>query len=156
MKADRILACVALMALGAPAGGAAGETAAASDGCRRLAFASTPRSRSLGGFSASRVLDLTLSVELPRPPAGSAPGPLEVRVYTPQGHLYQSVPFTPGQAADAARPSALLARRWQRVELPSLPVGGTPIVTSSLYGTWRVEVWPEGASPCSGTFVLRP
>jgi hypothetical protein len=155
MRADTLLACLASTILGA-APGLAGEPVTSSRGCRGLSFASTPRSRSLGGFSASRILDVTLSVELPRRPAGSPASPLEVRVFSPHGHLYQTTPVTPGPATDAGRSAPLLARRWQRVALPSFPVGGTPIVTSSLYGTWRVEVWPEGASPCTGSFVLRP
>ena len=155
MKTDSFFACLASILLAA-APGVAGEAGTNSPGCRNLAFASIPRSqsRSTAGFSASQILDVTPSVELPRRPGGSEGPALEVRFYTPNGHLYLSKPVAVPPAAPGNASSR--TRSWERVALPPLPVGGTPIVTSSLYGRWRVALLPEGAPACSGSFVLRP
>jgi hypothetical protein len=61
---------------------------------------------------------------------------LGLRVYTPRGHLYQtlSVPFVvpthPQRRHAPPPPPTLLSVR--------LPVAGTPIVANTLYGRWRV------------------
>ncbi len=96
-----------------------------------------------GVFSASRVYDLQLrALVMRRMVAG--PHLLELRLYTPNGHLYQalSVPFSDG---------------WPAVNA-TLPVAGTAIMTSSLYGRWRVEPHLDGSSvPCgrSRSFVIQ-
>lgn len=77
-------------------------------------------------FSAAKILDLEFRAVVKRWVEGSHN--LRFRVFTPQGHLYQelSVPFE-------------LDRKASRAVKARLPVGGTSISTSSLYGKWRVE-----------------
>ena len=76
-------------------------------------------------FSAGTILDVEFRTSVSRRVGGSHR--LRFRVYTPKGHLYQelSVPFV----ANGSARSPVTAR---------LPVGGTSITTSSLYGRWRV------------------
>lgn len=130
-----------------------------------------PSARSKTTFSAVQILDLRFGTVLRRQPTG--PHLLELKVYTPRGHHYQTlaVPF----AADG-KPGG-----WRRVEgypqplaeqqtktvshqgtrayevSTSLPVGGTAIMTNSLYGKWRVEPYLDG-SVCgqSATFEILP
>jgi hypothetical protein len=107
-------------------------------------------------FSASSILDLKLEGSLS--PALKGQHQVEFKVYTPKGHLYQSLPATlsaPASSADRrARESA------KRAAVATLPVAGTTIVTNSLYGEWRVEAFLDGdretacARPVS--FVIEP
>ena len=55
-------------------------------------------------------------------------------MYTPTGNLYQELkaPYDRDARADRNAPHS------RRVKI-KLPVGGTSISTSSLYGLWRVE-----------------
>jgi len=86
------------------------------------------RKRASSVFSATEIVDLRFDVTFPT----LAPGEhkLELQVLTPRGHLYQSlvVPFVRGPAG---------RERFKQVTAP-LPVAGTSIMTSSLYGRWRV------------------
>ena len=84
---------------------------------------------------------------------------LEFKIYTPKGNLYQSMtrPFD----ADAPIPEGARRRRSRRFQEVStvLPVAGTSIVTSSMYGTWKVEAFLDGNDRrCSRPrkFVIRP
>jgi hypothetical protein len=91
-------------------------------------------------FVAPHVLDLQFWVILPS--ASATPGrSLEVKLFTPKGHLYQtlSAPIVHG-----ARP-----RLFQTVTL-RLPVAGSTIVNNSLYGIWTAEAYLGGdTSPCT-------
>jgi len=108
--------------------------------------------RKLPTFSASTVLDLKLEA------AVKGEHQLEFRVYTPKGHLYQSL-----EAAMSA-PAAKDGRRHRETKKSTasatLPVAGTTIVTSSLYGEWKLEAFLDGerevacAKPLS--FVIEP
>jgi hypothetical protein len=105
-------------------------------------------------FSATDVLDLELHVILP---AAYTNNNLELKLYTPKGHLYQTLKIDALAAGGAAAESA----RRRRFELLSarLPVAGTTIVNSSLYGIWKAEAYFEGAaSPCTRPrrFLIRP
>ena len=122
-------------------------------------------------FSARRILDLRFGTFVRRPADGSHL--VELKVYTPRGHLYQtlSVPF-----ASAGTPRGLRTVEGEARPLPkqvatgtslpgtrpyevgaTLPVGGTAITSNSLYGKWRVEPYLDGAvcGP-SATFEIRP
>ncbi len=128
--------------------------------------ASSPR------FSVTKILDLTFTVLFP--PSIEGDHVVELRVFTPDAQLYRSVampvsrgPASPARAVEGyARPvpqKALtqVSRGRSRFAAASttLPVGGTDIVSSGLYGRWRVEAYLDGAEQrCApaGFFVLNP
>jgi hypothetical protein len=125
------------------------------------------KSRPTTTFSAMAVVDLEIEVTL-KVGAGGLPRTfkgeheLEVRVMAPSGSLYQvlTVPFTADAVgAGATRPVAGYPRPL-KVEQASvknsaagrklkvaarLPVGGTAISSSGLYGEWSIEVLVDGA-----------
>jgi hypothetical protein len=72
---------------------------------------------------------------------------LELRIFTPRGHLYQTLaaPFVvPSRSVRERRTSPKTL-----VVSARLPVSGTLIMTSSLYGRWRVVPYLDGATePC--------
>jgi len=121
-------------------------------------------------FSTTRILELQLSTMLRRNLAGTHL--LELKLYTPRGNLYQvlSVPFgdvsggPPGPKPrrrylagypaplDEKRPEPAEVEGRQRLMLSSsLPVAGTSIVTSSLYGSWTVVPYLDGRPEPCGT-----
>ena len=124
-----------------------------------------------GPFSATQILDIRFGTLLRR----ELPGPhvLALKVVTPRGHLYQTltVPFTAAGQSQGERmvdgyPRPLREQETRAVseqgftgfELSAtLPVGGTAIVTNSLYGEWRVEPQLDGVS-CGNEarFDIRP
>jgi hypothetical protein len=92
-------------------------------------------------FSASRIIDIEFELlSLARP--GEAER-LALKVFTPNGHLYEALTpavTTAGRGEDGGRGWRLRAR---------LPVAGTTIVTSSLYGRWSVVPYLGGTDePC--------
>jgi hypothetical protein len=99
-------------------------------------------------FSAARTIDLGLEVELrsdrfldPRRPRVRS---IELRLYTPKGHLYQTLTLSPPSAAARRRPQHH-ATGWTG----TLPVAGTAIVNHSLYGRWTVQPYLAGRpEPC--------
>jgi hypothetical protein len=92
-------------------------------------------------FSATRVIDLEFDVAL-SPKVGEAER-LALKVFTPNGHLYETL------APQPAIPSAGHGTGRTRV-IARLPVAGTPIVTSSLYGRWSVVPYLEGETDACG------
>lgn len=97
-------------------------------------------------FSAARTIDLSLGVELRT--RRSADKGVELRLYTPKGHLYQTLALNP---PTATRPSHQVETAW----MGTLPVAGTAIVNHSLYGRWRVEPHLAGRpEPCGDTVSL--
>ncbi len=124
-------------------------------------------------FSVTKILDLTLTVLLPASIEGEHL--VEMRVFTPDGQLYRSlaVPFAKSAPPGAARAIEGYARPVPQQALKrvrrgrslfaaasaTLPVGGTDIVSSGLYGRWRVEAHLDGAEQrCGlvGLFDLSP
>lgn len=102
------------------------------------------------GFSASEILDLRFLVLVPADDAGT----LHLKLFTPKGHLYQELRVTTELAADRNQ-RRRSRHRWLSA---SLPVAGTTIVTSSLYGRWRAEAYvDDGSSPCARprSFIIR-
>ncbi len=124
-----------------------------------------------GPFSATQILDVRFGTVLRR----ELPGPhtLQLKVYTPRGHLYQTltVPFTAAGQGRGERlvdgyPRPMPEQETRPVSQEGahgyevsaiLPVGGTAIMSNSLYGEWRVEPHLDGA-PCgnSARFEIRP
>ncbi len=107
-------------------------------------------------FSASSILDVAL--EVPLSPSLKGPHRLEFHLYTPNGHLYQALPAT------VTAPPASTDRRQRQISkrtaIATLPVAGTTIVHSSLYGEWRVEAFLDGERTTACTkplsFVIEP
>jgi hypothetical protein len=125
------------------------------------------------GFSVTKILDLTFTVLLPTRIDGDHL--LDLRVFTPDGQLYRSLalPVARRGQADATRsvpgyPRPLPQRTLTRVARGkaffaaasvTFPVAGTDIVSSGLYGRWRVEAHLDGAEQrCAPAawFTLNP
>jgi hypothetical protein len=127
-------------------------------------------------FSATKIIDLDFSM-LFAPESGlkfKGTHVLELRVFTPNGHLYESTAFP--FSAEAAKKGG--KEKIDRYPLPlpvevlsettyakgkyllvksRVPVAGTPIVNNSLYGEWRAEAYlDDELLPCSipATFTL--
>lgn len=112
------------------------------------------RSRKTLNFSATEVLDLEFQVVVPADP--SLARPLQLKLFTPKGHLYQTLAVSPGAAPG---PANAKRRSRFRTVTARLPVAGTTIVNNSLYGTWRAEAYLEGErTACAKprTFVIKP
>lgn len=96
-------------------------------------------------FRATRILDLEFEAELsPKPNRTRA---LQLRLYTPDGFLYQVLQTKPARQGEQRRFGA------------RLPVAGTSIMASGLYGRWTVVPYLEGRQePCGRglSFVIRP
>jgi hypothetical protein len=126
-------------------------------------------------FSPSHILDLDFETRFERPVYGDHL--LHFKVFTPSGFLYQdlTVPFTwprPGHGpknatsdAEAVHPAASFPRgipvqklgdtaarggRRRDTVQARLPVAGTSITMSTLYGRWTVQAFlDDRARPCS-------
>jgi len=123
-------------------------------------------------FSARDVTDLSVQLIFRSEPE---PGRVfTLKVLSPSGFLYRAidVPVAPVEGKrptgsmrldgypypvpirGAARSTAAGVEVW--VADVAFPVAGTTIVTSGLYGTWRIEAWSEGAlRACPGTVTFR-
>lgn len=123
-------------------------------------------------LSATDILDLEIVVGLPFRLEGEHR--VDVELYTPDGHLYRRLTVVRGSATadvsaaprrklpDLARPvevrrdaSSLARRASVRI---SVPVAGTSIVSSSLYGRWTAVAYLDGAADACvapRTFRLR-
>ncbi len=116
-------------------------------------------------FSATKTTDLTFQVMLAHSLTGEHV--LELRTTTPHGYLYRSISVpvvVGGSGADSRRvpgyPHPIrvvppIEFSYQnagvlRVDVP-FPVGGTDIVSGSLYGRWQVQGFLDGSQqPCGG------
>ncbi len=102
--------------------------------------------RAFRRFRATRVVELEFELELLRPRSvEKAP---QLRLYTPDGFLYQVL-----ETEEVRHRSA--ARRFRA----RLPVAGTSIMQSGLYGRWRVVPHASDAREACGYaqgFVIRP
>ncbi len=125
----------------------------------------------LARFSASRMLDLEFTVRFTDEPVGDHV--LHLKLFTPKGHHYQtlSLPITTSAKRQGSRrrvegfPRPLAIRMVQKAGVSSppeirlsVPVGGTPIVTSSIFGVWTAEAsLDDQVEACaSQPFVLIP
>jgi hypothetical protein len=124
-------------------------------------------------FSARNILDLDFETRLERPAYGDHV--LRFKVFTPSGFLYQelSAPFTwprPAGGRKEAEPDAVPVSASRTQGLPiqllgtsgargghlrdtlraRLPVAGTSITMSTLYGRWTVQAFLDDRTrPCS-------
>ncbi len=124
-------------------------------------------------FSATKILDLTFTVLFPSTMDGQHL--VELRVFTPDAQLYRSLamPVARSAAPNATRRVEGYARPLPQQALKQVargsgrfasasttfPVGGTDIVSSGLYGRWRVEAYLDGAQQrCApaASFSLKP
>lgn len=115
-------------------------------------------------FHASITTDLTLGVVFPSSIQGEHE--VELRLYTPSGHLYQSIRVpvaAPGVSMGTNRtvkdypmairqvvlkPVKYLGKPVYTAEVP-FPVGGTLISSNTLYGKWRIEALLDSEKePC--------
>ena len=115
------------------------------------------------GFSASEILDIVFKTRLWNCPEGDHL--LELKLLTPNGHLYQvlTIPVSVGAKAATAKANKAVkvdgfpkALEVQSIETnmnkatkrhfatATLEVAGTFITTNSLYGMWEVEAFLDG------------
>lgn len=127
-----------------------------------------------GRFSTRKVLDLEFVTRLERPTYGEHV--MHFKVFTPSGFLYQeldvpfvwprprrghkypqdeaqptpvSVSYPKGMPVQVLGDGAPRGRRRDSVEA-RLPVAGTSITMSTLYGRWTVQAFlDDGTRPCS-------
>lgn len=140
-------------------------------GCVTIAVGSLEKNRGAfdTAFSATQVLDLDLWLLFTPGAAKRFANDhlVEFRVYTPAGNLYQSTKFMfSDNAARKGRhtrisgyPDAVTVQGLSEVTYRNgkhvglkmrLPVAGTHIVTSSLYGKWKAQAYVDGETiPCS-------
>jgi hypothetical protein len=114
---------------------------------------SAARARKPLDFSAAEILDLEVQVVVP---AGLSSPDLELKLFTPKGHLYQKLALP---SVSALSSTASKRKPRYKTVTARIPVAGTTIVNSSLYGTWRVEAYLEGepaACVKPRTFVIKP
>jgi hypothetical protein len=129
----------------------------------------TPWLDSARAFSATEILDVVFEASVVGEFVGDAL--LELKVYTPNGHLYQvlTAPVTSktGKGAYQVRVAGfpyplaiqhLRASPGSKSSSPgvvlSLPVGGTLIVSTSLYGLWEVRPFLDGESAGCGAPIF--
>jgi len=96
-------------------------------------------------FRATRIVDLELEARLHW--RSKSERRLQLHVYTPGGFLYQVLELPLDRASR------------KRVYKARLPVAGTSIMTSGLYGRWKVVPYADDArEPCGKgrSFVIRP
>lgn len=110
-----------------------------------LSLASIPRTSARGArYSATRVDDLEFTATISPQVRGAHR--LSLKVFTPRGHLYQtlSASFSVSPVAPRKRPPLVAKKVSAR-----LPVSGTLIATNSLYGRWKVVPFLDDApNPC--------
>ncbi len=135
------------------------STVARRSRCYRVAVSSPEAARTRRRkprFSAAEIMDIQLKTLVSRKLTGQHS--LEFKIYTPKGNLYQSMTLQFDADAPIPEGARRRARRFQEVSAV-LPVAGTSIVTSSMYGTWKVEAFLDGANrSCSRPrkFVINP
>jgi len=108
----------------------------------RVSSPEQPEGRRRSVFSASEILDLEFHAQLARRLDGDRQ--IEFRVYTPRGHLYQTL--TPAVTTSGDDRQGSRRGRGRLQASVRLPVAGTSIVTSSLYGQWTVVAHLDGSA----------
>jgi hypothetical protein len=113
-------------------------------------------------FSATEVIDVQFAIVFSKSVAAQFSGVhmVEFRIYTPQGHLYESItiPMTTNGRRSGERhrvpgyPDLVPVQVLQSITRGggqgmfaevTLPVAGTSIVSNSLYGEWKAEAVVE-------------
>lgn len=140
------------------------SAASSADACQIVEIGSAQAPHARTRFSATRIVELEFDARLER--RTSREHTLRLRVYTPQGFLYQVLTVPPESSGPALptvpvekdrsggrsdqKPARLAAR---------LPVAGTSIMASGLYGRWKVVPYlDDGPRPCGPgrSFVIQP
>jgi len=136
----------ALLAIAPLAATTAHETRERSAVCAVAEIRSDQARHGRHSFRATRILDLEFETRL----VGrlTRERSLQLRLYTPQGFLYQvlETKLDPKRA-------------WKRRFEARLPVAGTSIMASGLYGRWRVVPHlDDRREPCGSarSFVIQP
>lgn len=173
LSATRAIVACGLALVAAP--GSAGPSPSNAAACLAVTVDQTPpraEDDTARGFSVDRAESLDFQVVLG---PGVPPESLVLKLFTPNGHLYQQIelpvaaegsreteralpgyPF-PVKVATVRTRRAASGQALRTVAAPPVPVAGTTIVSSALYGTWRVEVGRDPTSKgCSARFSLRP
>lgn len=144
-RIDSLVALAGLTLLAASDAAALGERARPAS-CAVVEIGSDQTPRAFRHFRATRVVELEFDVELLRP--RRADKPPQLRLYTPDGFLYQVLETKPvGKRPATGRYRA------------RLPVAGTSIMQSGLYGRWRVVPHAGDARDACGRgqgFFIRP
>lgn len=142
--------------------------------CARLRVTSPQQARQGRGFSASHVVALEFEAAV-HGRYLSGDHLLELKLFTPRGHLYQvlPVPFTlelpsrdePPRMARVDRKRGPMRRHHtEQFEVEdgvrhrvrtSIPVAGSWILTHSLYGRWRVDAYLDGGESRCGSRGFR-
>ena len=143
--------------------------------CAAVVVSSPEAPKRRVSFSATQILDLEFGALLRSRISGEHV--LNLKVYTPKGHLYQQldVPFRGGVTSNTAAAETVAGPRMRRVDgypqplaeqelvaarTPTgqrayrvstrLPVAGTSIMASSLYGKWKVVPHLDGSLKACG------
>ena len=101
-------------------------------------------------YPATRTLSIRFRAHVRRRPRAPSPPALRLHVHAPNGHLYDVLEASPFRG------------RWWRPFLRAearLPVAGSSILNSSLYGRWTVVPYLEGDErPCGRArpFAIEP
>jgi len=143
--------------------------------CTQLSVSSAaePRTNAVKGFSATKTLDLTLSLTFNDNP--STDHVAELKIFTPDGALYRSITLPiPAASKEAVErvlpdyPRPIKERHLINISTQAakafkldftLPVAGTDIVANGLYGSWSAQPFLDGKpKPCTKTltFKLKP
>ena len=165
----------ALAVLVAAAGAGAALAAPPPGSCRRVdvSSAAEPGANARRGFSATTTVDLTFTLSFKDKTAAGHVA--QLRLFTPDGNLYRAMAqpiaapnVARGRRAVAGYPRPLAEQPLRargsgsaiRYEVDfAFPVGGTDIVSTGLYGSWKVEPYlDDAAAPCAPavSFELRP
>jgi hypothetical protein len=124
-------------------------------------------------FRASRILDIRVRTVMPAGVVFGADDVVTFRFTTPKGNLYQTIEvpvassvkqgerqrYRPGYPfpLEVQQPKSVTLNGLSAQSIEArLPVGGTAIMDSGLYGTWTVEGFVGNGRPCSATFTLQP
>ncbi len=124
-------------------------------------------------FRATRILDVRVRAVIPANVEFESNDVVVFRFTTPRGGRYREIevpvrPSRTGAEKERRRPGypfPLEVQEPQSLRLNGqpaktvetrLPVGGTAIMESGLYGVWRVEAFVGDARSCSATFELKP
>jgi hypothetical protein len=90
-------------------------------------------------FSAATAKDLAIEVSVPD---AAASRPVQVKLFTPRGRLYQVIDAGADEEVSGDRGRR---RRRGRSMVAEFPVAGTPVTTHALFGEWRAEVYLDGS-----------
>jgi len=127
--------------------------------CGAVSISDPERQRARDPFSVRKTLDLQFSMRVRT--RDDDVHVVRFQVFTPEGHLYQQVEAPPEVKKDNNKRKDNEDDSDERVSHLSrvsarLPVAGTFISTSSLFGKWRVVPYiDDDPEPCAAPSVFR-